>query len=330
MKVAVIGAGSWGTALANLLAAKGYQISLWVREPELLEILGRQRENTWFLPQVQLEPGIEFGSELEQASTRADFFLLAVPCQYFRAVLVQLKEHLPQKPVLVCASKGIEVQNLKTMSQVVQDELYQLQPGYACLSGPSFAREVSQGLPTAVALGCTDLKLGPWLQKTLATENFRVYSNPDCLGVELGGALKNVMALAAGISDGLGFGAGARAALITRGLTEMSRMGLAMNAQQETFMGLSGMGDLVLTCTGDLSRNRQVGLRLGQGQSLQDILQGMRMVAEGVQTTQALYRLGQNLEVDLPITEQVYQILYQDKKPVSAVQELMHRALKKE
>jgi glycerol-3-phosphate dehydrogenase (NAD(P)+) len=289
-----------------------------------------QGENPWFLPGVQLDSGLSFSDQLSEAVRGAEFLLLAVPCQHFREVLANLKGLLPYKPALVCASKGIEVQNLKTMSQVVQDELQDLEPGFACLSGPSFAKEVSKGLPTAVSLGCTDQSLGQWLQQALATDAFRVYWNPDCLGVELGGALKNVIALAAGITDGLGFGTGARAALITRGLNEISRAGLAMGARQETFMGLSGLGDLVLTCTGDLSRNRQVGLSLGQGQSLQQILQGMRMVAEGVQTCQALYALGQKLGADLPITEQVYQILYQDKPPKQAVQELMQRTLKQE
>ncbi|MFO8033434.1 MAG: NAD(P)H-dependent glycerol-3-phosphate dehydrogenase [Desulfohalobiaceae bacterium] len=330
MGIAVIGAGSWGTTLANLLANKGHSTGLWVREPELLQLIHSQGENPWFLPGVQLDSGLSFSSELAEVVQGAEFLLLAVPCQHFRTVLASLKDLLPPRPVLVCASKGIEVQNLKTMSQVVQDELQDLEPGYACLSGPSFAKEVSRGLPTAVSLGCTDQGQGAWLQQALATDAFRVYWNPDCLGVELGGALKNVMALAAGITDGLGFGTGARAALITRGLAEMSRMGAAMGARQDTFMGLSGLGDLVLTCTGDLSRNRQVGLSLGQGQSLQEILQGMRMVAEGVQTTQALYTLGQQLGVDLPITEQVHQILYQGKAPDQAVQELMQRTLKQE
>ncbi|MFP4392780.1 MAG: NAD(P)H-dependent glycerol-3-phosphate dehydrogenase [Desulfohalobiaceae bacterium] len=330
MRIAVIGAGSWGTALANLLAANGQSTALWVREHELLELIRRQGENVWFLPGVQLDPGLSMSNKLAEVIQGAEFLLFAVPCQHFRTVLTILKEYLPPRPVLVCASKGIEVQNLKTMSQVVQDELQGLEPSYACLSGPSFAKEVSRGLPTAVSLGCTDKNLGAWLQQALATDVFRVYWNPDCMGVELGGALKNVMALAAGITDGLGFGTGARAALITRGLTEMSRMGVAMGARQETFMGLSGLGDLVLTCTGDLSRNRQVGLRLGQGQSLQEILKGMRMVAEGVQTTQALYSLGQRMGIDLPITEQVHQILYQDKAPAQAVQELMQRTLKQE
>ncbi len=330
MKVSVIGAGSWGTVLANLLAEKGYQVQLWVRETELLEIMQAQRKNTWFLPHTELNPGLELTGSLHEIFPDAAFVLFAVPCQYFRAVLKKLKACLSPGSTVVCASKGIEVENLKTMSQVVQDELYSLQPEYACLSGPSFANEVSWGMPTAVSLGCSRVELGGWLQHVLSTDTFRVYSNPDFLGVELGGALKNVIALAAGIVDGLGFGTGARAALITRGLAEMSRMGIAMGARHETFTGLSGLGDLVLTCTGDLSRNRQVGLSLGQGHTLQDIMQNMSMVAEGVSTTQALHRLGAQMGVELPITEQVQQILYQDKPPAQAVRELMQRELKQE
>jgi glycerol-3-phosphate dehydrogenase (NAD(P)+) len=216
------------------------------------------------------------------------------------------------------------------MSGVVMDELEGLDPQYAVLSGPSFAREVSQRLPTAVTLGCRDKTLGAELQLALSTQYFRVYLSQDYRGVELGGALKNVMAIATGICDGLEFGTDARAALITRGLAEMSRLGVALGAQGQTFMGLSGLGDLVLTCTGDLSRNRQVGLRMGRGESLQSIVHSMRAVAEGVKTTQAVYELGRREEVDLPITEQVYEMLYAHKEPRQAVYDLMTRALKEE
>jgi glycerol-3-phosphate dehydrogenase (NAD(P)+) len=216
------------------------------------------------------------------------------------------------------------------MSNVVMDELSDLHPRYAVLSGPSFAREVSQRLPTAVTVGCEDKELGVALQETLSTDYFRVYLSADFRGVELGGALKNVMAIATGISDGLEFGADARAALITRGLAEMSRLGVAMGAKSQTFMGLSGLGDLVLTCTGDLSRNRQVGLRIGRGEGLDAIERSMRAVAEGVKTTQAVYELGRTKCVDLPITEQVYGMLYANVDPRHAVRELMTRSLKEE
>ena len=330
MKIAVIGAGSWGTTLANLLAQAGNQVHLWVREAELLNEIKTKGENTWFLPGIALCPSLKTDSDLEKVLHKASCFLLAVPCQYLRSVLEQAQSLFPRNPVLVCASKGIELSSLKPMSQVVKDTLSSLEPRYAILSGPSFAREVSQGLPTAVSLGCADKNLGQELQAILSTKTFRVYTNPDVQGVELGGAIKNIMAIASGISDGLNFGHDARAALITRGLAEMSRLGVSLGAQAKTFMGLSGMGDLVLTCTGDLSRNRRVGLELGQGQNLEQIVSQMKMVAEGVKTTEAVHNLSKDLQVELPITEQVYRMLYSGKDPLQAVTELMCRELKEE
>ncbi len=330
MRVSVVGAGSWGTTLANLLACKGYAVRLWVREPELLEEMKQRGENPWFLPSVPLCGNIHPSSDLGEVLASSSFFLFVVPCQFLRRVLRQAKDFLPESPVIICASKGIELENLKPMSQIVQDELGPLSPSYAILSGPSFAKEVSCGLPTAVSLGCAHLELGRELQGLFSTEAFRVYANDDFRGVELGGALKNVMAIATGISDGLEFGLDARAALITRGLAEMSRLGKAIGANPATFMGLSGIGDLVLTCTGDLSRNRQVGLRLGRGEKLQAILADMQMVAEGVKTAEAVYRWSRELGIELPISEQVYSMLYEDKEPARAVQELMQRELKEE
>jgi len=330
-KIAVIGAGSWGTTLANLLAGKGnVQVHLWVREGELLELMRTQGRNEWFLPDFPLQPGLQLSSDLGEVLHGAAFTVMVVPCQFLRQVLAEAKAHLPERPAVVCASKGIEVSRLKTMSQVVQEELGDMQPRYFILSGPSFAKEVSRGLPTAVTLGGSDREMGQRIQERFSQDHFRVYLNADYKGVELGGALKNVMALAAGVSDGLGFGSDARAALITRGLAEMSRLGVAMGAEAKTFMGLSGLGDLVLTCTGDLSRNRQVGLKLGQGYSLTEILEGMNMVAEGVKTTEAVYQLSTNLGVEMPITEQVYAMLYQGKHPGDSVKELMRRELKEE
>lgn len=330
MRIAVVGAGSWGTTLAGLLADKGRDVSLWVREKELADIIRQTSENSWFLPQVKLPPSLRIFSDLEESLQGAQYVLMAVPCQFLRLVLRQMLSILPSHPVIVCCSKGIEIESLRPMSGVVMDELGDLGPEYAVLSGPSFAREVSQGLPTAVTLGCQNKALGADLQLSLSTEYFRVYLSSDYRGVELGGALKNVMAIATGICDGLEFGTDARAALITRGLAEMSRLGVALGAKAQTFMGLSGLGDLVLTCTGDLSRNRQVGLRMGRGESLQSIVHSMRAVAEGVKTTQAVYELGRREEVDLPITEQVYEMLYAQKEPRQAVYELMTRALKEE
>jgi glycerol-3-phosphate dehydrogenase (NAD(P)+) len=330
MKIAVIGGGSWGTTLANMLAKKGLSAHLWVREHELLSEIKSTGENTWYVPGVKLFPGLHVSTDLSQVTAEADYFLFAVPSQYLRAVLETLKRHLPKNAAIICASKGIEQDTLLPMSEVVREAIGSLKPRFAMLSGPSFAREVIQEMPTAVSLGCTDKKAAKDIQELLATPYFRVYTNPDVRGVELGGAIKNIIAIAAGVSDGLGFGANARAALITRGLAEMSRLGRAMGANPKTFMGLSGMGDLVLTCTGDLSRNRQVGLHLAKGDKLLDILSRMRMIAEGVKTTQAVHALGKKLSLELPITEQMHEILYQEKAPSQAVRDLMTRTLKEE
>jgi glycerol-3-phosphate dehydrogenase (NAD(P)+) len=330
MRVAVIGAGSWGTTLANLLAEKGVDTALWVRENDLYAEMRHKGENAWFLPGIPLDSRLAILNDLEQSLLGRDVILLVIPSQFCRSALQQARAFLQKKPVIVCASKGIELESLAPMSKVVDESLKGLHPRYAILSGPSFAREVIQKLPTAITLGCAEKKLGGEIQSLMSTEYFRIYTNSDYKGVELGGAVKNVIAIAAGISDGLEFGLNARAALITRGLAEMSRLGEAMGGNRKTFMGLSGMGDLVLTCTGDMSRNRQVGLQLAQGKSLLDILGQMKMVAEGVKTTEAVYSLGQKLEVDLPITEQVYHVLYQGKDPRQAVLELMTRELKQE
>ena len=330
MKIAVIGGGAWGTTLANVFAGKGLETSLWVREREVQAQIASTRENAWYLPGVKLDQRLDVTSDAGQAMDGADYALCTVPSQFFRSVLLQLKDLLPKRPVCICANKGIELETLMTMSQVVDDVLGPLKPRFAMLSGPSFAFEVSRGMPTAVTLGCADKKLARELQEGLSTDYFRIYTNPDFRGVELGGAIKNIIAIAAGVADGLGFGSNARAALITRGLAEMGRLGKALGAKAETFHGLSGMGDLVLTCTGELSRNRQVGLRLGKGQKLMDILKEMKAVAEGVKTTEAVQALGQKLGVEMPITDQVYQVLYQDKDATEAVKELMGRDLKAE
>ncbi|NCC25267.1 MAG: NAD(P)-dependent glycerol-3-phosphate dehydrogenase [Deltaproteobacteria bacterium] len=331
MQITVLGGGSWGTALARLLALKGLKVHLWVREPELAELIRARRENPWFLPGVDLPPELSVDSNLERSiAFSSGIFLLVVPCQFIRSVLSSAREFFPSDPIFLCASKGIELGSLKPMSVVVAEAMAPKPCRYAILSGPSFARDVSEGKPTAVSLGCENLALAEELQRMMSTETFRVYTNPDFRGVELGGAIKNVMAIAAGISDGLDFGTSARAALVTRGLAEMSRLGSAMGADGRTFMGLSGIGDLVLTCTGDLSRNRQVGLRIGAGESLEAVLASMNMVAEGVKTTQAVYELAGRLGLDMPITAQVQAMLYDGKAPSIAVRELMSRSLKEE
>ena len=330
MKIAVIGAGAWGTALANMLAAAGRTATLWAREPVVAETIRETRENATFLPGVRLDERLAVTSDAASAFDGAEVFLSVVPCQFTRAALTGFRDVLPESPAIVCASKGIELSTLSPMSTVVAQALEGKHPRYASLSGPSFAAEVVRGMPTSVSLGCADADLAARLQQVFSTPAFRVYTTPDFRGVELGGAVKNVIALAAGISDGLQFGHDARAALITRGLAEMSRLGEAMGAQKETFMGLSGMGDLVLTCTGDLSRNRQVGLKLGRGMKLDEIMGEMKAVAEGVKTAEALHDLAATLGVELPITEQVYNIVHNGKDPMTAVKELMGRDLKAE
>ncbi len=328
-KIAVLGAGSWGTALAVVLNHKGHDVRLWARRPELADEITSTGCNSAFLPDIAL-PSFLCTADIAQACSGAELFVLAVPCQFLRHFLLENQAVFPAQATFICASKGVEVSTLESMSQVVRHSLSKLRPVYTVLSGPSFAQDVSRRLPTAVTLGCADERLGSLIQHVFSTDFFRVYVNTDVPGVELGGALKNIIAIAAGISDGLGFGASARAALITRGLTEISRFGQAFGARKDTFMGLSGMGDLVLTCTSDLSRNRQVGLKIGQGMNINQIVSGMNMVAEGVKTTQAVHLIARDQGIDLPITRQVHEILYEDKDPKAALAELMQRSLKPE
>jgi glycerol-3-phosphate dehydrogenase (NAD(P)+) len=326
MRIAVIGAGSWGTTLANLLAKKGLDVTLWAYERELVERLQATRVNDLFLPGVELDSRLAYSGQLAEAARGRQLVVLVSPSQVMRRVAEQLRSQLGDDCLLVSAAKGIENDSLLLMSEVLTEVLgADVARRCAFLSGPSFAREVAAELPTAVAVAAVDGEVARIVQDLFRTDYFRIYTNPDVIGVELGGALKNVIALAAGVSDGLGFGHNARAALINRGLVEMARLGVAKGAQAETFAGLAGMGDLVLTCTGDLSRNRTVGIELGRGRKIGEILGGMRMVAEGVKTTLSAYQLAQKLGVIMPITDQMYQILYQDKAPRRAVDELMQR-----
>ncbi|BCA78220.1 NAD(P)H-dependent glycerol-3-phosphate dehydrogenase [Desulfuromonas sp. AOP6] len=331
MNIGVIGAGSWGTTLANLLAKKGYAVSLWAYEKDLVERMGETRINDLYLPGCTLSSNMTFSAELGKVSAGKDLLLLVPPSQVMRRVMEEAAEAIDPDTLMVSASKGIENNTLQIMSEVLAEVL----PGHirkltAYLSGPSFAKEVAAELPTAVTVAAENPAIAKKVQEIFSTDYFRVYTNKDVVGVELGGALKNVMALAAGVSDGLGFGYNTRAALITRGLAEMNRLGAAMGADPATFAGLAGMGDLVLTCTGDLSRNRSVGYALGQGRTLNDILQEMTMVAEGVKTTLSTYQLAKKLQVEAPITEQMYLILYENKNPRQAVIDLMQRELKSE
>lgn len=330
-RIAVIGAGSWGTALADHLGRAGYAVSLWAYEKEVAEEIGRKRENSVFLPGFRLSGNISPTSDLESAAGGADIILFVVPSHVARSVLKGLKQYLPGGVPLISATKGIETDTLLLPTEVIEDVLGEdWHPLVGTISGPSFAREVVRGLPTAVSLAAGDISLAVEAQAVFSSESFRVYTNPDVIGLQIGGAVKNVMAIAAGISDGLDFGNNARAALITRGLAEMKRLGISMGAAAETFAGLSGLGDLVLTCTGNLSRNRTLGMKLGEGLTLEEILASMKMVAEGVHTSEAIVKLAARQGVEMPICEQTHAIIHEGKKPTESFRELMSRVLKDE
>ncbi len=330
-RVGVIGGGSWGTALANVLAGKEIQVDLWVREAEVFEQIKNENVNRTFLPDVVLDSRLNPVKTFEESLEGKELVLMVVPSHYFRDVLTGIKPYLKENMSIISATKGIENETLMIMSLIAEEILPASFMGkFSCLDGPSFAREVGMKLPTAVTIACSDEEHGRRLQTTFNTDYFRVYLSRDVVGVQLGGALKNVIAIAAGASDGLQFGLNARAALITRGLAEITRLGVSMGANPHTFAGLAGMGDLVLTCTGDLSRNRTVGYKIGQGMRLNEIVGSMNMVAEGVKTTRSTYELSRKMEIDMPITTQVYQVLYEDKDPDIAVKELMSRELKSE
>jgi len=331
MNIGVIGAGSRGTTRANLLAKRGLPVTLWVYETDLAERMAKTRINDLYLDGYPLSPNLASTSELSEAVVDRQLLLLVSPSQVMRQVLKQLQPYLGVTCLLVSAAKGIENNSLQTMSEVLEEVLgTEVKNRCAFLSGPSFAKEVAEEQPTAVAVAADDLDVAHRVQEIFSTDYFRVYTNQDVVGVEIGGALKNVIALAAGVADGLGFNHNARAALITRGLVEVARLGMAKGAIESTFAGLAGMGDLVLTCTGDLSRNRTVGMELGRGRKLDEILNQMHMVAEGVKTTLSAHQLANKLGVKMPITEQMYQILYEDKDPKLAVIDLMRRALTSE
>jgi glycerol-3-phosphate dehydrogenase (NAD(P)+) len=329
--IAVIGAGSWGTTLGNLLAEKGFTVDLWVREESVFNQIKKGRENKVFLPGVPLHPRLNPVRSFEAALSCKEVVVLVVPSHVYRDVLTRIRPYLSRRMSLVSATKGIENESLMMMSEVAEDVLpKEYGPTFACLAGPSFAKEVSVKYPTAIVIACRNLDHGKVLQQLFHTEFLRVYVTDDVPGVQLGGALKNVIAIAAGAADGLRFGTNARAALITRGLAEITRLGEAMGANPHTFAGLAGMGDLVLTCTGDLSRNRTVGLKIGKGMAIDEITSGMNMVAEGIKTTRSAYELAKKMDVDMPITTEVYRVLYEEKDPQEAVKDLMTRELKVE
>ena len=328
-RVTVIGDGGWGTALALLLAGKGHAVRLWGAFPGYIEEMRRRRENVKFLKGIPLPDELELSSDLAEAVADADVLVAAVPTQFMRRVLRRLARCYPRGTPVVSVAKGIENGTLLRPSQIVADVIRHRVP-LAALSGPSHAEEVARGLPTTVAVASRNVGLARRVQQLFMTDRFRVYTNTDVAGVELGGAVKNVIAIAAGICDGLGLGDNAKAALLTRGLAEMTRLGIALGARRDTFAGLAGIGDLVTTCMSPFGRNRAVGIQIGKGRTLADILAGMEQVAEGVRTTRSVRALARSHGVETPITEQCYRVLFRGKSPRRAVQDLMGRSAKDE
>lgn len=329
--VSVLGGGSWGTAIAKHLAQKGLSVTLWVREDEVRESIIEERENKFYLPGIRLPDNIHPTSELDKAVYGKEVLIFSIPSQYLRGVLDAAVGHIDQRSIIINTSKGFELITKKRLSEVFSEVLGpSIMSRFAVLSGPSFALEVAQNKPTAVSVASGDPGVARYAQSLFSNQYFRAYATEDVVGVEVCGAMKNVIAIAAGIVDGLGLGHNSKAALITRGLAEISRLGIRMGASPHTFSGLAGVGDLVLTSTGALSRNRQVGIRIGSGESLHDILSSMTMVAEGVKTSLAAVEISRERGVEMPITEQVVSVLYNAKPPEKAIFELMTRELKRE
>lgn len=330
MKIAVVGGGAWGTALADLLARKGDDVTLWAREPEVIESVNQEHINRMFLPNASLAPTLRAEGDLVKSVTGAEVVVSAAPSHAVRPVMAQAAAALARaKPLVISASKGLDPDRLERPSRVLREVLPKGVP-IAVLSGPSFALEVFQQQPTAVVAASADHSVAQLAQRVFSTSYFRVYSHTDVVGVELGGALKNVIAVAAGILEGLGLGFNTRAALITRGLAEITRLGIALGAQPLTFAGLAGMGDLILTATGALSRNRTLGVALGQGQTLEQALAGKAAVVEGVNTTRTAIALGEREGVELPIAREVANVLFMHKPARQAITDLMERDLKAE
>ncbi|MCL0050314.1 NAD(P)-dependent glycerol-3-phosphate dehydrogenase [Dehalococcoidia bacterium] len=330
-KVAVIGTTAWGTTLAVMLAARDMEVMIWARTEDEAERLNRDRENAAHLPAVSFPERLRATSSAAEALEGADLAILAVPSQTMRNNLSAIRDHLREPVSILSLSKGIEIETTRRMSEVIAEELApDFSDRIAVLSGPNFAREVVQGLPTATVIAAANIEFAERIQKTISSPNFRAYVNDDIVGVELAGALKNIIALAAGMSDGLGYGDNSRAALITRGLAEITRLGVAAGARPLTFAGLAGIGDLVATCTSQLSRNRFVGQELARGRPLQEITSSMSGIAEGVDTAAAARRLAHRLGVEMPVTEQVYRVLFEGLAVKEGVPALMERELKHE
>ena len=322
-KVSVIGAGSWGTALAILLEKNGHQVTLWSHREEEAKELAKSREHKSKLPGVEIPEGIEIIGNLESALREKDVIVFAVPSVAVRSTAKKVAPYVKEGQLIVNVAKGIEETTLMTLTDIIEEEI----PGAkgCVLSGPSHAEEVSRGLPTTCVVGAKDKETAEFLQNIFMSPVFRVYISPDILGIELGGALKNVIALAAGTADGLGYGDNTKAALITRGITEIARLGIAMGAKADTFYGLSGIGDLIVTCASKHSRNRKAGYLMGQGRNMQQAMDEVNMVVEGVYSAKAGLALSQKYKVEMPIIEQVNKVLFEGKAPADEVRELMVR-----
>ncbi len=327
-RIGVVGAGSWGTALANLLAEKGYRVDLWAYEPEVKYDIIEYRENRLFLPGIKLSKNIVPTNDLEEVVLSNSILLIVVPSHTMRQVAVDISKFISPDTVVITASKGIEDGTYLTMMGVIKESIPLLnEDQIVVLSGPSFAKEVAQKVPTAISVAAKDIDIATSIQHIFATEYFRVYVNDDPIGLEIGGAVKNVIAIAAGFVDGMNLGLNTRAALIARGLVEIRRLGMKMGANPHTFSGLSGVGDLILTCTGDLSRNYTVGKQLGQGMTIKQIQDKRLTVAEGVRNTKSVYNLAKKLRIELPIINEVYKALYENSTPAHAIERLMTRKL---
>ena len=322
-KIGMIGAGSWGIALTWLLTNNGHQVTVWSALEDEIKMLCEKREHTSKLPGVLLPESVSFTTELEKAVVGMELLVLAVPSPFVRSTAHQLKDIAEEGQIIVNVAKGIEEKTLMTLSEVIEEEIPQAQ--VAVLSGPSHAEEVGKGVPTTIVAGAKTKKAAEKIQNIFMSPVFRVYTSPDVLGIELGAALKNVVALAAGIADGLGYGDNTKAALITRGITEISRLGMAMGGRRETFFGLSGIGDLIVTCASMHSRNRRAGILIGQGHSMEEAMEEVKMVVEGVYSARAAVGLAEKYQVSLPIIEQVNQVLFYGKPAADAVGELMLR-----
>ena len=327
-KIAVIGAGSWGTALATVVSGKGHDVFMWTRSDEQRASMKEHRENIKYLPEIKFDDNIVICDTIKEAVSQADAVLFSVPTQAFRKTFESALPFLNDEQVIINVAKGIEQNTLKRLSEVA----YELRKDvkYAVLSGPSHAEEVGRKLPTTVAIASEDTEIAKYVQDLFFTDRFRTYVNDDVVGVELGGALKNIIALGAGISDGMGFGDNAKAALMTRGLTEISRLGIALGAKQETFAGLTGMGDLIVTCTSMHSRNRRCGIMIGEGLSPVEATEKIGMVVESMFTTKAAYGLAKKVGVEMPITEKIYEVINGELKAADAVEILMGRERKNE